>query len=69
MCPISVCSFFHWSCHVVSLIMYMLLLFVLADESHYHLLGNEGWMSCEVKLATLCLKNIGGSGEEMDPLQ
>jgi hypothetical protein len=30
------------------------------------MLGNEGWMSCEVKLATLCLKNIGGSGEEMD---
>jgi hypothetical protein len=23
-------------------------------------------MSCEVRLATLCLKNIGGSGEEMD---
>jgi hypothetical protein len=23
-------------------------------------------MSCEVKFATLCLKNIGGSGEEMD---
>jgi hypothetical protein len=23
-------------------------------------------MSCEVKLATLCLKNKGGSGEEMD---
>jgi len=30
------------------------------------MLGNEGWMSCEVRLATLCLKNIGGSGEEMD---
>jgi hypothetical protein len=31
-----------------------------------HLLGNEGSMSCEVKLATLCLKNKGGSDEEMD---
>jgi hypothetical protein len=30
------------------------------------MLGNEGWLAYEVKLATLCLKNIGGSGEEMD---
>ena len=29
-------------------------------------LGNEGWMSCEVQLATLCWKNKGGSDEEMD---
>lgn len=35
-CPISVCSFFHWSCHVVSLIINVFLLFVLSDESHYH---------------------------------
>jgi len=29
------------------------------------MLGNESWMSCEVKLATL-LEEQGGSGEEMD---
>lgn len=41
MCPISICSFFHWPCHVVSLIIYELLLFVLSDESHYH-----PWLVC-----------------------
>jgi len=30
------------------------------------MLGNEGWMFCEVKLATLCAKNPGGSNENMD---
>ena len=28
------------------------------------MLGNEGWLYCEIKLATLCLKNIGRSDIE-----
>ena len=40
-CPISVCSFFDWSFHLVVLITYMLLLFMLSDELHYH-----PWLVC-----------------------
>jgi len=33
-CPISVCSFFHWSCHIVSLILFMSYWFLCCQIYH-----------------------------------